>query len=119
MTGAELSRIAASLGLDVVGAARAEPYEETERLIHERRSRGLFADMKFAMARPEVSCHPELLLEAHAQWLLRGSAISLRGRAGRRRRSSTSLHVAGRVFEAARATGCPWPNVGRLVPGTR
>jgi epoxyqueuosine reductase len=63
MTGAELSRIAASLGLDVVGAARAEPYEETERLIHERRSRGLFADMKFTMARPEVSCHPELLLE--------------------------------------------------------
>ncbi|MGH3136941.1 MAG: tRNA epoxyqueuosine(34) reductase QueG [Gaiellaceae bacterium] len=63
MTGAELSRVAADLGLDVVGAARAEPYEETERHIHERRSRGLFADMRFTMARPEVSCHPELLLE--------------------------------------------------------
>jgi len=67
MTGAELNRLAADVGLDVVGAARAEPYEDTERHIRERRSRGLFADMRFTMARPEVSCHPELLLEgAHS-----------------------------------------------------
>jgi epoxyqueuosine reductase len=63
MTGAELSRLAADLGLDVVGAARAEPYEETENQIRERRARGLFADMRFTMARPEISCHPELLLD--------------------------------------------------------
>ena len=63
MTSDELSRLAADLGLDVVGAAPAEPYEETERHIHERRARGLFADMRFTMARPEVSCHPELLLD--------------------------------------------------------
>ena len=63
MTGAELSRLAADLGLDVVGAARAEPYEETEAHIRERRARGLFADMRFTMARPEVSCHPERLLD--------------------------------------------------------
>jgi epoxyqueuosine reductase len=63
MTGAELKRVAADLGLDVVGAARAEPYEETERHIRDRRARGLFADMQFTMARPEVSCHPELLVE--------------------------------------------------------
>ena len=63
MTVAELSRLAADLGLDVVGAAPAEPYAETERHIRERRARGLFADMRFTMARPEVSCHPELLLE--------------------------------------------------------
>jgi epoxyqueuosine reductase len=63
MTGAELSALAADVGLDVVGAARAEPYEETERLIRERGARGLFADMRFTMARPEVSCHPEALLE--------------------------------------------------------
>ena len=50
------------LGLDVVGAAPAEPYEETERHIRERRARGLFADMRFTMARPEESCHPERLL---------------------------------------------------------
>jgi len=63
MSGAELSRLAADVGLDVVGAARAEPYAETERHIRERRARGLFADMRFTMARPEVSCHPEALLE--------------------------------------------------------
>jgi len=62
MRAAELSRLAADVGLDVVGAAPAEPYEATERHIRERRERGLFADMRFTMARPEVSCHPELLL---------------------------------------------------------
>ena len=59
----ELRRHAEELGLDVVGAAPAEPYEETERHIRERRARGLFADMRFTMAQPEVSCHPETLLE--------------------------------------------------------
>jgi epoxyqueuosine reductase len=63
MTAAELERLAADLGIDVVGAAPAAPYEDTERHIRERRSRGLFADMRFTMAKPEVSCHPELLFE--------------------------------------------------------
>jgi len=62
MTGAELSRLAEDVGLDVVGAAPAEPYVEAERNIRDRRERGLFADMRFTMSRPEVSCHPELLL---------------------------------------------------------
>ena len=62
MTAAELERLAAELGIDVIGAARAGPYEETERAIRERRARGLFADMRFTMAQPEVSCHPEDLL---------------------------------------------------------
>jgi epoxyqueuosine reductase len=62
MTARELERLAGELGLDAMGAAPAEPYEETERHIRERRERGLFADMKFTMARPEVSCHPETLL---------------------------------------------------------
>ena len=62
MTTAELDRIAEELGIDVVGAAAAQPYAETERLILERRSRGLFAGMRFTMAQPEVSCHPETLL---------------------------------------------------------
>jgi epoxyqueuosine reductase len=62
VTTAELSRLADELGIDAVGAARAAPYEETERHIAERRARGLFADMRFTMARPEVSCHPESLL---------------------------------------------------------
>ena len=62
MTGGELSRLAHAFGLDAVGAAAVEAYEDTERNIRERRDRGLFADMQFTMARPEVSCHPETLL---------------------------------------------------------
>ena len=62
MTAAELAQLAEELGLDVVGAAPATAYDETERHIHERRARGLFADMRFTMAQPETSCHPETLL---------------------------------------------------------
>ncbi|HLB18810.1 MAG TPA: tRNA epoxyqueuosine(34) reductase QueG [Gaiellaceae bacterium] len=63
MTAAELEQLAEELGLDVVGAAPASAYGETEQHIRERRARGLFADMRFTMAHPEVSCHPETLLE--------------------------------------------------------
>jgi epoxyqueuosine reductase len=59
---AELHAAARELGLDAIGAAPAEPYADTERHIRERRARGLFADMRFTMARPEESCHPETLL---------------------------------------------------------
>jgi epoxyqueuosine reductase len=62
MTAAELTQLAYELGLDVVGAAPATAYVETERHIRERRARGLFADMRFTMAQPETSCHPEALL---------------------------------------------------------
>ena len=62
MTASELAHLAEQLGLDVVGAARPEPYEDTERHIRERLELGYFADMRFTMARPEVSCHPETLL---------------------------------------------------------
>jgi len=62
MTAADLARLGEELGLDAVGAAPAAAYEETERHIRERRARGLFAGMRFTMARPEVSCHPEALL---------------------------------------------------------
>lgn len=62
MNAAELQALGVELGLDAIGAARAEPYTETERHIRERRARGLFADMRFTMAQPEVSCHPETLL---------------------------------------------------------
>jgi epoxyqueuosine reductase len=63
VTADELERIAEDLGLDVVGAAPVEPYTETEHHIRERRARGLFADMRFTMSRPEVSCHPETLVD--------------------------------------------------------
>jgi epoxyqueuosine reductase len=62
VTNAELEALARELGLDAIGAAPAEPYADTERHIRERRARGLFADMRFTMARPEESCHPETLL---------------------------------------------------------
>ena len=63
MTTEALQRIADELGLDVVGAAAVAPYDETERHIRARRARGLFGSMRFTMARPEVSCHPETLLD--------------------------------------------------------
>ena len=62
MTAAELERVAEELELDVVGAAPASAYASTERHIEERKARGLFADMRFTMAQPEVSCHPETLV---------------------------------------------------------
>jgi epoxyqueuosine reductase len=62
VTTAELERVAQELEIDVIGAAPAEPYEETERHIRERRARGLFADLRFTIAQPEISCHPEGLL---------------------------------------------------------
>jgi epoxyqueuosine reductase len=62
MTSDELARLGEELGIDVVGAAAARPYAETEQAILDRRARGLFADMRFTMAQPEVSCHPETLL---------------------------------------------------------
>jgi len=63
MTAAELTRLAADLGLDVLGAAAVGRYEDTEKHIRERKARGLFADMRFTMARPEISCNPETLVE--------------------------------------------------------
>ena len=62
MTAAELEGFAQELGLDVVGAAPASAYADTERHIRERKARGLFADMRFTMAQPEISCHPETLV---------------------------------------------------------
>jgi len=62
MRAAELAQLAEELGIDAIGAAPAKPYTETERHIGERREHGYFADMRFTMAQPEVSCHPETLL---------------------------------------------------------
>ncbi len=63
MTTEDVRRLAAELELDAVGVTRAEAYVETEHAIRERRARGLFGAMRFTIARPEVSCHPESLLE--------------------------------------------------------
>ena len=58
----DLQQLGRELGLDAIGATPATAYERTERDIRERKARGLFADMKFTMAQPERSCHPETLL---------------------------------------------------------
>jgi epoxyqueuosine reductase len=63
MNAVRLREIASELGLDAVAVAPAEPYERAERSITERRAEGLFADMSFTVAHPEISCHPERLLE--------------------------------------------------------
>jgi len=63
MTAQELAQLADEIGLDEVGAAPAVAYEDTDRHIRERREAGFFADMRFTTTRPEVSCHPELLLD--------------------------------------------------------
>ncbi len=62
MTADDIRRLGDELGFDALGVARAEAYAETERHIADRRARGLFADMRFTMAQPERSCHPETLL---------------------------------------------------------
>jgi epoxyqueuosine reductase len=62
MTAEEIRRLGEGLGLDAIGVTPAAAYEGTERHIRDRRERGLFADMKFTMAQPERSCHPETLL---------------------------------------------------------
>jgi epoxyqueuosine reductase len=62
MTSRELEQLAEELGIDAIGATPAVPYDDTERHIIERRADGLFADLRFTMAQPEVSCHPETLL---------------------------------------------------------
>jgi epoxyqueuosine reductase len=63
MTTADVQRLCTELGLDAVGVTRALPYDGTERHIRERRARGLFGRLRFTTVRPEVSCHPERLLE--------------------------------------------------------
>jgi epoxyqueuosine reductase len=63
VTTADVLRLGEELGLDAVGVACAEPYDDTERHIRARRAKGLFGGMRFTMAQPEVSCHPEDLLE--------------------------------------------------------
>ena len=102
----ELRALAEELGLDVVGAAPAGPYEETERHIRERRARGLFGRMRFTMAQPEVSCHPETLLEGARTVVSAALCYYAPGaRAGRGGGAPAALRVARPLRAAARAAG--------------
>ena len=116
MTAAELERVAEELELDVVGAAPASAYASTERHIEERKARGLFADMRFTMAQPEVSCHPETLLPG-ARTVVSAAHCYYApepGRAGRRK--ARALHVARRLCRAARTARRAREAPGRRVP---
>ena len=75
-----------------LGVARAEAYEATERHIRERRERGLFADMKFTMAQPETSCHPETLLPG-ARTVVIGRAVLLAAGGAARSRATAALRA--------------------------
>jgi epoxyqueuosine reductase len=63
VTTEDVIRLGLELGLDAVGVARAEAYVDTEQHIRERRARGLFGRMRFTTTQPEISCHPERLLD--------------------------------------------------------
>ena len=75
---------------------RPRPYVETEQHIRERRERGLFADMRFTMAQPEVSCHPELLLDGEARTVVSAALCYWvdGARAGARRGPPAALRLA-------------------------
>ncbi len=99
MTADALRQLAEELGLDVIGAAPAAPYDDTERQIRERRDRGLFGSMRFTMAQPEISCHPERLLDGartvvSAALCYYAPASSLRSGEGRLPRYAWRDHYA-------------------------
>ena len=74
----------------LLGVARAEPFVETERLIAERRQRGLFGDLRFTLTNTARSCHPERLVRGAAAWWRQRCRCG-----GRRRRARTGR--AGRL----------------------
>nr|AFD03172.1 iron-sulfur cluster binding protein [uncultured bacterium W5-102b] len=89
-TAATVATRALDLQLDAVGITRAEAYDDTEQYIVERREAGLFADLKFTMAQPDVSCHPESLVDGARSVI--SAALSY-------------WHPDGDVPEAAHGTG--------------
>ena len=101
----------------LLGVARAEPYAETERLIAERRARGLFGDLRFTLTNTPRSCHPERLVRgarsviAAALPLWRPAAPPPDG-AGR---PHAALRLERPLRAAARAPG----GAGRAPAGAR
>ena len=69
----------------LLGVARAEPYAETERLIAERRARGLFGDLRFTLTNTPRSCHPERLVRGARSVIAAAHAALAARRAARPR----------------------------------
>ena len=115
MTTADVREVAADLGFDELGVARAEAYEATERHIRERRERGLFAGMKFTMAQPETSCHPETLLPgarsvvtaARCYWQPEAPLAPGHGRLARYTWDDAYAHLRGSSTSSAGASAAP------------
>ena len=116
MTTAEVQRLGAELGLDAVGVARAEPYAGTERHIRERRARGLFGRLRFTTARPEISCHPERLLDgarsvvsaALCYWLPEPERPTAHGRLPRYAWHDGYAELRERLDALGRSLGAPY-----------
>jgi epoxyqueuosine reductase len=116
MITAEVQRLGAELGLDAVGVTPAEPYESTERDIRERRERGLFGALKFTTSQPEVSCHPERLLDgarsvvsaALCYWLPEPPRSSGQGRLPRYAWHDGYAELREKLDALGRALGAPF-----------
>ena len=120
VTTADVQRLAARAGLDAVGVARAEAYVDTERHIRERRARGLFGRMRFTMAQPEVSCHPELLLDG-ARTVVSAALCYYAPEPERaaRARPPAALHLARPLRRPAREARRARPRARRRLPRAR
>jgi epoxyqueuosine reductase len=116
VTTAEVQRLGAELELDAVGVARAEPYAGTERHIRERRARGLFGRLRFTTSRPEISCHPERLLDgarsvvsaALCYWLPEPERPVAHGRLPRYAWHDGYAELRERLDALGRALGAPY-----------
>ncbi len=122
MTGEDVRRLGEELGLDALGVARAgrpirRPSGSSWRAA---RSAGLFAEMKFTMAHPEVSCHPEALVPG-ARTVISAALCYWRPRGAARRRARAgwpALHVGTTpatscARSSMRAGRAPWRDVPR------
>ena len=87
---AEVREAGLTAGLDAVGVAKAEPFLDARRHLHERKAAGLHGGMWFTYGNPERATDPEGLLEG-ARSLVVGA------RAYRRAAPSPPSGPAGRV----------------------
>jgi epoxyqueuosine reductase len=62
----EVRRIGQDAGLDAVGICAAHPFEETRRVLEDRKSRGLSAGMQFTYRNPRRSTDPQATLAGAA-----------------------------------------------------
>ena len=112
--------LADELGLDVVGAAPAAPYDETERHIRERRARGLFGRCASRWPSPRSRAIRRLLLEGARTVVSAALCYYAPGaRAGARGRAAAALRVARPLRAPARAARRARAAARRRLPRAR